>query len=157
MSTLHHHNSFSAQIVRKTWRWFFIMTSASDLQTDESEFRSSYCVFLNAVEMLSASPDAQCDSMGDYNVAWELKDDARAGRYLVGLGYLTETQEAWISALVGALDAVPTQVLPAGAGRETNLRAMQHPSWVPLRFIAAQVVESLKPFTLENAKYLRLA
>ena len=133
------------------------MASASDLQIDESEFHSGYCVFVQAVEMLSASPDQQCAAMGDYNVAWELKDDVRAGKYLVGLGYLTEAQESWILALVGALDGVPAQVLPAGAGRETNLLAMQHPSWVPLRVIAAHVLESLKPLTLENAKYLHLA
>jgi len=133
------------------------MASASDLQIDESEFHSGYCVFVQAVEMLSASPDKQCAAMGDYNVAWELKDDVRAGKYLVGLGYLTEAQEAWILALVGALDGVPAQVLTAGGGRETNLLAMQHPSWVPLRVIAAHVLESLKPFTLENAKYLHLA
>jgi hypothetical protein len=29
---------------------------------------------VQAVEMLSASPDEQCAAMGDYNVAWELKD-----------------------------------------------------------------------------------
>lgn len=132
------------------------MASASDLQADESEFHSGYRVFVQAVEMLSTSPEEQCELMGDYNFAWELKDDVKAGKYLVSLGYLTAVQEAWISALVGALEAVPVQVLPSGGGRETNLLAMQHPTWVPLRVIAGHVLKALEPFTLKNAKYLRL-
>ncbi|MES2282712.1 MAG: hypothetical protein V4542_14970 [Pseudomonadota bacterium] len=132
------------------------MVSTANLLADESEFHSGYRVFVQAVEMLSRPPSEQCELMGDYNVAWELKDDVRAGKYLVGLGYLTKAQEAWISALVGAMEGVPTQVLPAGADRETNLLAMQHPTWVPLRSIAAHVLEALKPITLENARYLRL-
>jgi hypothetical protein len=133
------------------------MVSATDLRADESEFHSGYRVFVQAVAMLASSAEEQCVSMGDYNVAWELKDDVCSGKYMVGLGYLSPEQETWVLALVGALDAVPAQVLPAGAGRETNLLAMQHPSWVPLRVIAAHTLEALRPFTDENAKYLHLA
>ncbi len=132
------------------------MVPAADLQVDESEFHSGYRVFVDAVEMLCSPPEKQCAAMGDYNVAWELKDDVRAGKYLVGLGYLTEAQEAWILALVGALEGVPAEALPSGAGREKNLIAMLHPSWVPLRIVAAHVLDALKPFTFENAKHLHL-
>jgi len=133
------------------------MVTPTDLRAEESEFHSGYRVFVQAVEMLALSADAQCAAMGDYNVAWELKDDVQAGKYMVGQGYLSPEQECWVLALVGALEAVPAQVLPSGAGRETNLVAMQHPSCVPLRAIAALALQALEPFTNENARYLNLA
>lgn len=130
--------------------------SESDLASDEEEFHSSYRIFLNAVEMLSSAAEEQCRLMGDYNVAWELKADVAAGRYLVGRGYLTKTQEAWVTALVGSLEVADTQILPAGKGREVNLKAMLEPSWEPLRFIAKEVLRQLTPFTELNSKYLGL-
>jgi hypothetical protein len=133
------------------------MVTSADLRAEESEFHSGYRVFVHAVEMLALPADAQCAAMGDYNVAWELKDDVQAGKYMVGQGYLSPEQECWVLALVGALEAVPAQVLPSGAGRETNLVAMQHPSWVPLRAIAALTLQALEPLTMENARYLNLA
>lgn len=132
------------------------MVSTADLNADEDEFHSSYRIFINAVEMLSFPPEQQCTAMGDINVAWEMKSDVSAGRYLVGRGYLNAEQQAWINALAGALDAIPAQVLPAGAGRDTNLQAMRHASWTPLRVMAALVLDALKPFTEANAKYLHL-
>ena len=130
--------------------------SAADLATDEEEFHSSYRVFINAVEMLSSAAEEQCVLMGNYNVAWELKDDVTAGRFLVGRGYLNESAEAWIASLVSALESVNALVLPADPGPEANLRAMQHIRWEPLRFFAAQVVQQLSSFTAENAAYLKL-
>jgi hypothetical protein len=132
------------------------MVTSADLRTDECEFHSGYRVFVQAVEMLAMPAEAQCAAMGDYNVAWELKDDVQAGKFMVSRGYLSSEQECWVLALVGALEAVPAQVLPSGAGREINLAAMQHPSWVPLRAIAAHVIKALEPFTIENARYLNL-
>lgn len=128
----------------------------SDLHADEEEFHSSYRIFLNAIEMLSSSPEDQCELMGDYNVAWELKDDVSAGQYLIGRGFLTNSQEAWVGALVGALGTVNSQVLPSGKGREVNLLAMTEPCWDPLRFIAKELLDHLAPFTEVNAKYLGL-
>jgi len=128
----------------------------ASLRADEEEFHSAYRVFLDAVRMLASSVAEQCESMGDFKVAWELKDDVKGGRYLVGRGYLNAEQEAWLSALAGALDAVPAQVLPSRGGRELNMAAMSHPSWIPLRVIASHVLEALSPFTSENSKYLGL-
>ena len=49
--------------------------STQDIATDEEEFHSSFRIFLNAVEMLASPPEEQCRLMGNYNVAWELKED----------------------------------------------------------------------------------
>ena len=77
--------------------------SAQDIASDEEEFHSAFRVFLNSVEMLASSPEEQCRLMGNYNVAWELKEDVKAGKYLAGRSYLTPIEEAWVQALVAAL------------------------------------------------------
>jgi hypothetical protein len=130
--------------------------SALDPATDEEEFHSSFRIFLNAIEMLASSPEEQCRLMGNYNVAWELKEDVQAGKYLVGRGYLTPNEEAWVKALVAALDPIDTQVLPSGSDTEANVTAMSHPYWVPARFLAAEVLRRLAASAAANAKYLQL-
>jgi hypothetical protein len=132
------------------------MPQPPDQLTDAAEFHSSLRIYLNAVEMLAASPNEQCELMGDYNVAWELKEDVQAGRYLLGRGYLEAEEEAWVSALACALDSINTQVLPAGAGREVNLVAMSNPCWVPVRSLAAECSQRLSAAETTNAKYLGL-
>jgi len=130
--------------------------SDQDIATDDEEFHSSFRIFLNAVEMLSSSPEEQCRLMGNYNVAWELKEDVQAGKYLVGRGYLTPDEEAWVQALAAALDPIDTQVLPSGSGPDSNLVAMSHPSWAPARYLAAEVLLKLDASAASNAKILRL-
>lgn len=130
--------------------------STQDLATDEEEFHSSFRIFLNAIELLASSAEEQCRLMGNYNVAWELKQDVQAGKFLVGRGYLTPNDEAWVKALVAALDPIDTQVLPSGSGAEANIMAMSHPSWAPARYLAAEVLRSLAASATANSKYLQL-
>ncbi|WP_157521948.1 hypothetical protein [Mitsuaria sp. 7] len=113
----------------------------------DDTFPDAYRVFADALAVLASAAEKQCESVGDFNVAWELKDEVQAGRYLVGKGHLDAEQEAWISALVCALDAVPATTLPAGSDRASNLAAMQHPAWIPLRVLARHALEAL-PSTL---------
>lgn len=125
-------------------------------EQDEDEFHNSFRIYLSAVEMLSAPAEAQCELMGNYNVAWELKDDVCAGKFLVGRGYLTAEQEAWVQTLSEAMGAINAQVLPAGASKESNLLAMKHPCWEPMRYLAQEVIRQLAPFASVNAEYLGL-
>lgn len=130
--------------------------SNQDLATDEAEFHSSFRIFLNAIAMLASSPEDQCQLMGNCNVAWELKEDVQAGKFLVGRGYLKANEEAWVNALVAALDPIDTQVLPSGSSAEANVIAMSHPSWAPARYLAAEVLRNLVAPAAANAKYLQL-
>jgi len=130
--------------------------SAADSVTDEEEFHSSFRILLNAIEMLASPPEEQCRLMGNFNVAWELKQDVQAGRFLVGRGYLTPNEEAWVNALVAALGPIDTQVLPSGSGAEVNSLTMSHPSWAPVRYLAAEVLRNLVASAATNAKYLQL-
>lgn len=120
------------------------------------DFDSAYRVFAEALAMLASSPEEQCEAMGNFNVAWELKDDVQAGKYLVDSDRLNAEQVAWILTLACALDAVPATTLPAGAGRAENLAAMRHPSWIPLRALASQASEALSSVTAANAIALGL-
>ncbi|SFU47955.1 hypothetical protein SAMN04489707_1005121 [Paenacidovorax caeni] len=110
---------------------------------EDSALQSSMRVFIDAVEMLAMPAAEQCQAMGDYNVAWELKDDVVAGRYLLGRGCFTAEQEAWIRALIAALAAVDVQSLPAGPGRAANLAALDQACWEPMRFLAREVVRRI--------------
>ncbi|HCB13964.1 MAG TPA: hypothetical protein DEP36_10415 [Gammaproteobacteria bacterium] len=132
------------------------MPAAAELLEDEDEFHSSLRIYLNAVEMLASSPKEQCRQMGDYNVAWELKEDVQNGKFLVGRGYLDETEEQWINALSSALEGVNTQALPAGGGRDVNLQAMSFLVWEPTRYLAAEVLRRLSHGAKRNVAYLGL-
>jgi hypothetical protein len=124
-----------------------------DFASDEEEFHCSFRIWLNAVEMLASSPEEQSRAMGNYNVAWD--KDVRAGRSLVGRGYLSPIEEAWVHALAAALEPVDTQVLPSGGKSEANLTAMSHASWEPARYLAGEVLRQLAKSAEANATYLR--
>jgi hypothetical protein len=50
------------------------MTSQPDSgeMSPEEEFANSYYYFVEALKVLAADADSQCDVMGNYNVAWEV-------------------------------------------------------------------------------------
>lgn len=131
------------------------MSTSPEPIEDIDAFHNSFHYFLDAVETLAAGPEEQCSMMGDYNVAWELKDDVQAGRYLLGRGYLSGHEERSISSLVDALNEVDTQALPSGPGREVSLRAMTHPSWAPCRLLAAAALRDLKGAAERTALFFR--
>jgi hypothetical protein len=137
-------------------KWQLSGSTARLAQMSNLDFDSEYRVFAEALAMLASSAEEQCEAMGNYNVAWELKDDVQAGKYLVGSDRLNAEQVAWILTLACALDAVPATTLPAGADRAANLAAMRHPSWIPLRVLASQAREALSSVTAANAIALGL-
>jgi hypothetical protein len=125
----------------------------SDAISAEESFRNSCHYFLEALRVLGLPPEQQCEEVGDYNVAWELKNDVLAGRYLLGLGFLSTSQEAQMLRVLEAVEAVEVNRLPAGAGRERNLKAMVDLSWEPVRFTAAEVFVALESLAADNAAY----
>lgn len=66
--------------------------------------------------------------MGDYNVAWEIKDDVSARKCLVGRGKLSQENQQRVAWLVAALQFIPADVSHAATGKALNLRAMNHAS-----------------------------
>jgi hypothetical protein len=119
-------------------------------------FHNGFRVFLEALSLLAKPAEVQCEEMGDYNVAWELRDDVSAGEYLAksNFGQLSPAEAAAIISFMPALKSVPVSELPAGSGRSANLAAMQHASWAPLRTQAANLLVLLGPATQRNASYI---
>jgi hypothetical protein len=122
---------------------------------DADAFHNTFYYFLDAVTTLAAEPEVQCERMGDYNVAWELKDDLQAGRYLLGRGFLSEAEEQSISGLTRLLNEVDAQSLPSGTGRDVNLAAMNDLSWVSCRRTAIEVLHTLKKAGERTAAFFR--
>jgi len=123
--------------------------------SEEEAFANAYYYFVEAVEVLSMPAENQCEITGNFNVAWELKDDVSAGAYLFNLPcpQVTESQKQEILGLIAALEKVPVTVLQAGIGAEQSLTSMQHPCWVSLRKQAQELLVRLNPLTVSNAKY----
>lgn len=132
------------------------MTNESEPLPEREEFENAYYYFVKAIQVLSLPAEAQCQRMGDYNVAWELARDVLAGEQLLGLpsSRLTQEQRNAVSTLLVSLKAIPVNELPAGAGRRDNLIAMGHESWEPLRHIADEVSRLLEPATEECRRFL---
>jgi hypothetical protein len=123
------------------------------LISDEEAFRNGFHYFVEALRVLAAPPVQQCEAVGDYNVAWELKDDVLDGRYLLGRGFLSDSQEVAVSHLLQILEPIDVSRLPSGAGREQNLKAMCDPCWRPVRELASRVILELAGPIADTAAY----
>ncbi|GAB6197556.1 hypothetical protein [Lysobacter xanthus] len=122
--------------------------------SEEESWHLAYSVFIFTVQALASPAQEACEAMGSYNTAWELKDDAMAGSYLLGHGRLSPEQEMSVRHLLDKLSAVPVNDLPGGAGLAPNLTAMRHPSWEPVRAAAAALLAVLAPVTESSRAYL---
>ena len=118
-------------------------------------FQNGFRAFIVALRVLAKSAEAQCEAMGDFNVAWELQYDVCAGEYLAksNYGQLSASEAAAILALTQNLKGLPASVLPAASGRTPNLQAMQHVAWQPFRAQAISLLALLGPAIQRNMQY----
>ena len=128
--------------------------SDSSKISDLEASHNAYDVFLFTLEALASPAEKQCELMGDYNTAWELRDDALAGHYLMGSGLFTNQQEAAVLEFLAAIDPLPVNDMPSGAGRAANLAAMQNAAWGPIRELAERLLATLEPVTAANRAFL---
>jgi len=130
--------------------------SNSEKMSEREAFEHAYYYFLQALELLASDPETQCEKGGNYNIAWELKHDISAGSYIFNLpGRLSEEQKKEILELVAALDTIPSEVLYSATSAADNLRAMNHPCWVPLRERALSLIKLLEPATKKNEEFFK--
>lgn len=128
----------------------------SEKISEREAFEHAYYYFLQALELLASDSETQCKKGGNYNVAWELKNDVSAGAYIFNLPErLSEKQKKEILELVAALDAIPDEVLRSATSAADNLRAMNHPCWIPLRERAANLIKLLEPATKKNEEFFK--
>ncbi len=130
------------------------MSDSTAISAEEAS-HNAYQVFLFTLEALASPAEQQCELMGDFNTAWELRDDALAGHYLIGSGLFTEEQEAAVLEFLAAVNPVPVNAMPSGPGRAVNLTAMQHQAWEPLRSMSQRLIAVLEPVTQSNQAYFR--
>lgn len=129
------------------------MSDPSQISASEAS-HNAYAVFAFTLDVLARPAEKQCELMGDYNTAWELRDDALAGHYLIGSGLFTDQQEAAVLEFLAAIGPVPVNDMPSGAGRAVNLIAMQNSTWEPIRDLAERLLAILAPVTVANRAYL---
>ena len=124
--------------------------------SEEEGFANAFFYFIKALRILAADADTQCERMGNYNVAWELKDDVSAGAYLLGLpgGALTQEEKDGIAVMVAALNGLPASLLVAATTEAANKKAMNDPSWVSLRARASELLSLLAATTRRNDAFL---
>ena len=132
------------------------MSDPSQISALEAS-HNAYDVFLFTLEALASPAEKQCELLGDYNTAWELRDDALAGHYLIGSGLFTDQQETAVLEFLAAIDPVPVNDMPSGAGRAANIAAMQNLAWEPIRDLALRLLAILAPVTAANRAYLGLS
>ena len=121
-------------------------------------FHSLLRTYLWTIGVLGGSADRQCELMGNHNVAWELRDDTRAGRALITEApakFFTDDQVRMMMTLAEAIDQIPESVIGLARGEVGNAEAMQAVAWRPVRDLALRVLTALEPAAQENAWYLR--
>lgn len=111
---------------------------------NDDSFASSIHYLLQSLDVAMQSAKDQCDRIGNYNVAWELKDELEA------LGPLLDSYREKFSGrqieestkMLTLLASIPDSVLSEATSEAKNIEAMQDPHWEPIRE-QAKVLRSL--------------
>jgi hypothetical protein len=134
------------------------MPSPSEKNPDaDYDYANAYFYFLKTLETLSEDALRQCEVMGHFNVAWELRDDAIGGANAVlGLpgGRLSTEQREAVGHFLAALKAVPESVVNVDNTKEEHLRAMSSPFWASVRTEAKSLQKLLEPETQRTRSIL---
>ena len=114
---------------------------------DKETFEQLFYSFWQALYLLSKDAVTQCNEMGNYNVAWELKDDVFQGNYLVSLPgeFLTDGQRMAIKQFLSEINKIPNSVLKEAKSYEENILAMNNSCWAPIRKHASILLKTLEP------------
>jgi hypothetical protein len=129
----------------------------NDKISEEEVFANAYHYFVEALKVLAADADTQCEYMSNYNVAWQLKDDVSRSAGILklpGAQVLTQEEREGIVAMVEVLNELPSLVLDVATTEEANRKAMTDPCWTPLRARAADLLSLLAATTRRNEDFL---
>ena len=130
----------------------------SDEIIDRESWENNYCLFISILSVLAMPPLEQCNSMGNYNTAWELRTDGMDVDYLLNQCVIEFTieQKDLMRHLSLSLHALDTKLFINGDILENNLKDMEIETWQIVREIAKNLLTSLESKTFENRKYLNL-
>jgi hypothetical protein len=121
-------------------------------------FENSYYYFVEALAVLAAPPAQACELLGYFNVAFEAKFDAEAGRYLFNYERctLSEKNKNEILELINLLQSIPDQIISFTKNPGESLERMHHPCWILVRQKAAALLSELAPITEQNRRYFNV-
>jgi hypothetical protein len=101
----------------------------------KNNFGTAIYYLAQAVEIATQDPERQCELMGDYNVAWELKDELSSIDFII-----TEYEESFSDSQIVEMKklsdlaaSIPDSVCEESKTRTANLESMSDPHWVPVR------------------------
>src|ERR1700733_913575 len=125
----------------------------TDTMDAEETFHNVFSQFIATLRFLAMEPEAVCEAQGNYNVAFELQQEALSGRYLVDRGRLDRAEEIAVNAFGSSVSDLPKSALVFAEGHEPNVRNMRHDGWTPIRARAASLLVLLAPTIGENNAY----
>jgi hypothetical protein len=132
--------------------------SSNDSYNTRDLMENSYYYFNETLSILSKSPVEQCTAMGDYNVAFELRDDGLLVDNFIGQEIIefTPDQLEGMKKLSSVLSELSDEALKGGHTREDNLKGISNPEWQLVRETAKNLMKILDSRTIENRKYLKM-
>jgi len=114
---------------------------------DNYEYANSYFYFFKVLTILSLDAAEQCQMLGHFAVAWELRDElSRGGAAVLNspAGQLSNDAKKLIGELLEDLRQVPDEVVHADNTRLKHLESMNNPFWEPLRTRGKELIEMLR-------------
>ena len=116
---------------------------------EEGELYANYLGhFYTNLKVLAEDAEKQCEVMGNFNVAWELRYHAtRNASAVLNLAgdQISKEQRAGIERLLADVKAVPDSVVNVPNIKEEHLRAMNNPVWDQVRLDAKDLLTLLEP------------
>ena len=120
--------------------------------SDDEAFHNYFFYFVKALGVMSLDAAAQCEAMGNLNVAWEIQHEVLdSGTTLQNWSgtYLSAAQKDGIARLVATVNGLPQTALVS------NEEAMTHPSWANLRIGASRLIELLELPIKSNREFFQ--
>jgi hypothetical protein len=133
------------------------MSEPSSKEERSYQYASSYFYFLKSLKILALDALDQCEEMGYFNVAWELREDMlRNGQAILNSseGDLSDDERSDISSLLENLKEAPHEVVSVDNLRESHLASMSNPYWAPLRTEAKRLIDALSHETQRTSSVL---
>ncbi len=121
------------------------MKKSNVLSRDDS-FTTALFYFVQALDIATQSAVNQCEYFGDYNVAWELRDELSNVNFIVNEypENFTDDELIKLKKISKALAAIPDSVLVEAKTRKENLIALENPAWEPIRTLSLISIEIFK-------------
>lgn len=121
------------------------MKKSNVLSRDDS-FTTALFYFVQALDIATQSAVNQCEYFGDYNVAWELRDELSNVNFIVNEypENFTDDELIKLKKISKALAAIPDSVFVEAKTRKENLIALENPAWEPIRTLSLISIEIFK-------------